>query len=371
MDWLRRNWPDLLIGIALVAVIAGIIATLITGGSFFPVGQNTQTNTPPAQSSTAQTPAQPATPSASTSSPSTSSTPSTASPSSPAGSSSSTSASTGSSGTGSGNTSTATSGSSGTSASAPSSGGVSVLPPGGSGSGASSAGASAPAGGSSTASSGGSAAAASSPASSGPAPAPSTSASAAAPATSSSGPGAAAPYRISVGAFSHPDYAKRREQVFTKAGYPAFLASQGDLTIVLVGPYRTLKEADAVASRIKGGGFGVDPVVYQFKGSSDSAPPPASPSAGGSATSSTSSGSTAAASSSSTASAGQRYLQVGAYDTAASAKPQRDRLTAMGYQVTEKTEGGLVKLLIGPFGSAKLRQVQGQLKAAGIDSFPR
>ncbi|HZW28410.1 MAG TPA: hypothetical protein VFF08_08125 [Trueperaceae bacterium] len=37
MDWLRRNWPDLLIGVALIAVIAGIIATLISGGSFFPV----------------------------------------------------------------------------------------------------------------------------------------------------------------------------------------------------------------------------------------------------------------------------------------------------------------------------------------------
>ncbi|MBW6456410.1 MAG: hypothetical protein K0A98_11055, partial [Trueperaceae bacterium] len=36
MDWLRRNWPDLAIGLALVAVIGGIIATLITGGTFFP-----------------------------------------------------------------------------------------------------------------------------------------------------------------------------------------------------------------------------------------------------------------------------------------------------------------------------------------------
>ncbi|MBA2666654.1 MAG: hypothetical protein H0U69_06450, partial [Trueperaceae bacterium] len=36
MDWLRRNWPDLAIGVALVAVIAGIVATLLTGGSFFP-----------------------------------------------------------------------------------------------------------------------------------------------------------------------------------------------------------------------------------------------------------------------------------------------------------------------------------------------
>ena len=33
MDWLRRNWPDLLIGVALVMVIAMIIVTLLSGGS--------------------------------------------------------------------------------------------------------------------------------------------------------------------------------------------------------------------------------------------------------------------------------------------------------------------------------------------------
>ena len=181
-----------------------------------------------------------------------------------------------------------------------------------------------------------------------------------------------------MGAFSHPDYAKRQEQVFKKAGYPAFLAPQGDLTIVLVGPYRTQSEADSVASKIKSGGFGVDPVVYEFKGTQDHAPQPAS--AGGSGSSATSAGSPSSASSSSgssssassaSTSGSQHYLQVGAYGTAASAKPQRDKLASMGYQVTERTEGGLVKVLIGPFGPDKLKQVESQLKAAGIDSFPR
>ncbi len=176
-----------------------------------------------------------------------------------------------------------------------------------------------------------------------------------------------------MGAFSHADYAQRQEQVFKNAGYPVFLADQGDLTIVLVGPYRTQSEADSVAAKIKGGGFGVDPVVYQFKGTQDSAPQPASSSAGGSATSSASSSSAATTSSSSSASApaGQRYLQVGAYGSSDSAKPQRDKLASMGYQVTERTEGGLVKLLVGPFGPDRLQQVQSDLKAAGIDSFPR
>ncbi len=184
-----------------------------------------------------------------------------------------------------------------------------------------------------------------------------------------------------MGAFSHADYAQRQEQVFKKAGYPVFLADQGDLTIVLVGPYRTQSEADAVAGRIKGGGFGVDPVVYEFKGTQDSAPQPASTAAGGSATSSaapaSSSGAAASATNATTNAAtnatggDQRYLQVGAYGNSASAKPQSAKLASMGYQVTERTEGGLVKLLVGPFGPDRLQKVQSDLKAAGIDSFPR
>jgi tetratricopeptide (TPR) repeat protein len=57
MDWLRRNWPDMAIGLALVAVIAGIVATLITGGSFFPVAPATPT--PPSPTPTAPPPPPP------------------------------------------------------------------------------------------------------------------------------------------------------------------------------------------------------------------------------------------------------------------------------------------------------------------------
>src|SRR5690625_192099 len=57
MDWIRRNWPDLLIGFALLAVISGIVATLMTGGSFFPLGQGSQT-----ASQSAGAPQQPAGP---------------------------------------------------------------------------------------------------------------------------------------------------------------------------------------------------------------------------------------------------------------------------------------------------------------------
>ena len=46
MDWFRRNWPDVLIGIALILVIAGIVSTLITGGSPFPFGSGNRPAAP-------------------------------------------------------------------------------------------------------------------------------------------------------------------------------------------------------------------------------------------------------------------------------------------------------------------------------------
>jgi len=370
MDWLRRNWPDLLIGIALVAVIAGIIATLITGGSFFPVGQNTRTNSSTTQNSTTQSVA-PKTPSA----------PATSANSSSDNGSATSGGSQQSAGNGNSQASTAgAGGESGGTPAAPSNGGVSVLPPSGSGS---ESGGTASSGATSGAASGASSGASSANAPSGGASASSaTAAPSGQAATAANGPGSAAPYRISVGAFSHKDYAQRQEQVFKQAGYPAFLASQGDLTIVLVGPYQSQSEAEQVAGKIKGGGYGVDPVVYQFQGSTDHAPQPAGSSAGSSGSSSGGSQSAAAAgspaaSSGSTSSAsaaapsGEQFLQVGAYGSSASAKPQRDRLAGMGFSVQERTENGLIKLLIGPFGPDRLQQVQSQLKSSGIDSFPR
>lgn len=347
MDWFRRNWPDLLIGIALVAVIAGIIATLITGGSFFPVGQNTRTSTPPAQSATTQS----AAPKSAT--PSTSSKTATASRTSP------------------GSKTAANAGGNATTTTAPAGGnnGVSVLPPA----------ASTP----TTGANGTPAQSATttpSPAAAAPAPAATAPATTSTPATQSTatattqnGPGASAPYRISVGAFSHKAYAQRQEKVFKDAGYPVFLASQGDLTIVLVGPYTSQSEADQIAAKIKSGKFGVDPVVYHFQGTQDQAPSAPKSTAATSTTSTTSTSSTPAATTSAPATAGngQHYLQVGAYDSAAGAKPQRDRMASMGFSVQERTENGLVKVLIGPFDPTRLQQVQAQLKAAGIDSFPR
>src|SRR5690606_39842968 len=79
--------------------------------------------------------------------------------------------------------------------------------------------------------------------------------------TASSSPDA--PYRVSVGAYGNIDNAQRQLEAFRAAGYPVFLGTQGNLNIVLVGPYDTETEARGVAQRIRESNLGVpDPTVY-------------------------------------------------------------------------------------------------------------
>lgn len=349
MDWLRRNWPDLLIGVALVAVIAGIIATLISGGTFFPVGGSSRTAETPTQSGptvagssqgaaqpgaqTSDAAAVPGVPGGAASTPAAtpqdpSGAPIVALTDSPAG------------------------------ADQGQAGGIAVLPPDGQPS-ASSLTTTAPA-----------AAQAAPPQSAG--------AQATTPATNvaaSSSP--EAPYRVSVGAYGNIDNAQRQLEAFRAANYPVFLGTQGNLNIVLVGPYDTEFEARSVAQRISQSDLGVpDPTVYLLEPDVEStaaaaqpaavttpaAPPAAAPPAPTQP---------AAAQTSTTPAGGDRYLQVGAYSSRDSSLPQRERLEGLGFVVSERLEGDLVKLLIGPFDGAGLANAQSRLQAAGIESFPR
>jgi cell division septation protein DedD len=366
MDWLRRNWPDLAIGIALVAVIAGIIATLLTGGSFFPLGptQTASTPTSPALAQRAQP--QPGLPQAAApGAEQTTTTPSEAVPASPQP-------------------------------------GVAVLAPDGT-----PADAVAPAAGQPEAAAPPSdpAPAAAAPAPPAPpspvvaAPAPAATAAAAAPSpapvTAATGPlpsasaDPEAPFRVSVGAFGNPENAARQAEIFRAAGYPVFTGTQGSLTIVLVGPFETEAAAVAVAGQVRGGGFGVDPVIYRFQPDASSAasttPAPAAPAAAAAPAAPaapTAPIATAAAAPAppaapaepapaSSASAVGRFLQVGAFGSVQSAQPLRERLASLGFAASEVSEDGMVKLLVGPFDEAGLSGARQRLAEQGIQSFPR
>lgn len=69
--------------------------------------------------------------------------------------------------------------------------------------------------------------------------------------------------------------------------------------------------------------------------------------------------------------AGQRYLQVGAFASPESAEGLHQRLEDLGFDVTRsETETGLTRLYVGPFDADELSQTQATLTAQGIDSFP-
>lgn len=426
MDWLRRNWPDLLIGVALIAVIAGIIATLISGGSFFPAGNRTvetpSQNTTSINSSAASAESgqagavgqgDDASPAAETpaegsgaQSSSLTSTPAGAASDQASGASAADAAEASSGAAEGAVADSAADAAAGDDAAAAAGDDrqtnasglpVAVLPPG----------------------QAGNASAANTPAAnaqSGADATPPTSSSltstASTPSQASAGQSAAvqttivaasdtpdAPYRVSVGAYANRDNAQRQAESFAAAGYPVFIGVQGALNIVLVGPYDSETEARSMADRIQASDMGVsDPTVYEFEGaeatvSTDSADQGAA--ATNTASSAPVSSVSSSAASPSAASAqpadqslaesdddtlittapadatGVRYLQAGAYGSRDTSLPQRARLEGLGFVVTERLENDLVKLLIGPFDAANLQSAQGRLEAAGIASFPR
>ena len=393
MDWLRRNWPDLLIGLALVAVIAGIIATLISGGSFFPAGSRTaegagQDTTPltapaaaGAQSNqvNSEDGAAEAGLGAADSNDANAAAAGSAAGAAAAGSAGSVTATPDAvdvaAAAANDDASAASAGDAGAPAAQSGAGlPVAVLPPAGQ-----------PSAGQSASAVTSSAQDSATPPSSSVSSTPASGATSAdsgidIPASGNS----EAPYRVSVGAYANRANAEGQAATFRAAGYPVFIGEQGNLNIVLVGPYDSESEARSVAAGIRNGDFGVaDPTVYEFTGDDDDQAVAQAPAA--SSVSSTEASRPAAQpgseavvanddtviTSSPVAAAGVRYLQAGAYGTRDSSLPQRERLEGLGFVVTERVENDLVKLLIGPFDAANLENAEGRLEAAGIASFPR
>jgi cell division protein FtsN len=346
MDWLRRNWPDLAIGIALVAVIAGIIATLLTGGSFFPASPTqptTPATVPPIETEAAQPTPGPAAP-----------------------------------------------------------GGVAILPPFDGPAddlvGADDAAPGADDGPDVAVDPDPSEAVTDEPAPAVAEPAPAQPAAAepapaAAPAAPEptapvvttpavtpsppSGPPPAAssdpeaPYRVSVGAFADPANAERQAAMFRDAGYSVFTGTQGSLTLVLVGPFESESDARVTVDRIRVGGFGIDPVIYRFDPDAADGPQAASPPAPTAAPVAAAPQPGVDAGAAPAPATAGRYLQVGAFSTGEGAAPLRERLAGLGYAASERREDGLIKVLVGPFDDAALSTARAHLAGQGIDSFVR
>lgn len=362
MDWLRRNWPDLLIGMALVAVIAGIVATLLTGGSFLSTGQSRTADTPPNQeqdagaSSAAAVSGAPEdeggdertrqadadegprvavlppseedeAPPAAADTPAEADAEDTAPEADEAEETSSTE----------------------------DPGSVEPLDP-------------------DAEAEGGEDAAPSSGADE-PAPAAAAAEDAAATEAGPAGDVPVEPFRVSVGAFSSRSNAERQAERFRDAGYPVFVGAQDALSLVLVGPFEQRGRADEVAGRIEADFDDVDPVIYRYEPDGEAVQASADPASAAARDDEVSAAASAedveAPPSASESAADAVSLQVGAYATPDSAEPLVERLESLGFAATRQRDGGLIRVLVGPFAGEALEDARTTLDAADVDYFAR
>ncbi len=357
MDWLRRNWPDLVIGVALVAVVALIVVTLLSGGSLASLVRR-------------DTPADLIT--------------DTTGPDAPENVTGASAMAQGSAPNGTG-------------------GDIDVFVPG------------VPSGSAST----GTGTQAGSAEQTDSSTQPDGANNAAAPAGGETLPQAAAAggFRVAAGAVDSRPAAVDLAETYRENSLPVTVEQQDDLYLLWVGPYATRPQADRVAARIVADGG--DALVYTYDGgdaaaTAEIAEPVPAPEAAVSTpqtgvvtetASETGQADTAVASAPDTntpagvttnaaatdaatvtdaatataistddgvTSVGQRYLQVGAFVSDESAAPLRSQLETLGLSVSRtEDETGLVRLFVGPFGDARLAQTQSRLSAEGIvGSFP-
>ena len=225
-------------------------------------------------------------------------------------------------------------------------------------------------------------------------------------------------YRVSVDAYASQENAERRAVELRGEGYPVFIGRQGDLSLVLVGPYDSPEAANSVTQRLRDTGLSQDAYVVAYRPDEADALDTVTSTAetGAAQTESVNTpsltdaqegvdtqedqvdvqeadaqvltepgplenGRPADASSdedvgtdlSSTlpSEAGEaRYLQVGAFISRSSAEPRLTRLESLGYSVTQVDDDSTVKLLVGPFAPAELPAAQARLEAQGLENFP-
>lgn len=185
-----------------------------------------------------------------------------------------------------------------------------------------------------------------------------------------------APYRVSVGAFSTRDRAEVLSAEFREQGYPVFVGRQGDFYLAALGPYRTQAEAEAARDQVRSEGSAPDAYVYALQrdpltsGQLEELTPDTTTEVESVEVADTETVEEASDAGPSTVTE-PRYLQVGAFVSSDLAAPRRERLESLGYEVSVQDDGSLVRLLIGPFEPDELAAMQARLETQGIENFVR
>jgi len=175
-------------------------------------------------------------------------------------------------------------------------------------------------------------------------------------------------YKVSVGAFGVVANAQNLANRLNQQGYPVGFDQQGRLNVVYVGPFASQAEADAVSRQLRQAGQ--DTSVYadpQARAANTQNAQQYAASNQATQQNFQQQQSVATSQNLAPAGTGRSYLQVGAYNDVPSSLSQRSTLEGLGLTVYDRREGGYVKLIVGPFAANEVGIYRSQLRDRGID----
>jgi cell division septation protein DedD len=165
-------------------------------------------------------------------------------------------------------------------------------------------------------------------------------------------------YRIAAGSYTRLERAIRAVSALRSKGLPAQQFSSGNTYVVVVGPYA--REASARSALLRVRQTLPDAILYRPDGSKEGVakkPVPSQQKQGG--------GGSGAITLSAVS-----YLQVGAFKDSGSASGLLKKLKNAGFVPLTKNISGLLRVLVGPLQPSQLETTRTTLKNQGFDAFP-
>ena len=166
-------------------------------------------------------------------------------------------------------------------------------------------------------------------------------------------------YRIATGSYSSLERAQTAVAQLRSRGLPAQAFSSGKTYVVVVGPYSRQSAARIALNKVRQ--FLPDAILYRPDGSKETiarvAKPAAVPVGGGGG-------------GQASLTAELAYLQVGAFKDSKSASVLLTRLKNAGFTVLTKNISGLLRVLIGPLPANQIQITRSELKTQGFEAFP-
>ncbi len=168
-------------------------------------------------------------------------------------------------------------------------------------------------------------------------------------------------YRIAAGSYSSLERAKKAVSQLKTQGLPAQSFPSGNTYVVVIGPYARETSARSALTKVKK--IFPDAVLYRPDGTREASArivtpkPQPKPSGGGG----TSTPATLNASA---------YLQVGAFKDSKSATALLTKLKDAGFNPLTKSTSGLLRVLVGPFTTDQIKTTRSELKNQGFEAFP-